>query len=489
MKNNIGRNSASNDTTFRKIQAVAFATPSIGLIFFMGPMSVIQGIYAKHYGIALTSLAGIILISRIFDAVTDPLIGYLSDNYRARTGTRKSFVLVGGLCLIPCSYFLFVPPDDVTITYVAFWLLAFYLAATVKNISTLAWASEVTSDAKERTMLFSVLAMVGQVGGVLFFMVPFLPIFATTEITPDTLKVSVIIGASIFLPGLYIALKFVPDGPANMIKRASPKKSFKEILTSLYEMTKNNKPFLIFVAAYMFSMLGSGMFGGLFFIFVDVFLGQGEVFAKVAVFGTVSGMLVIPVAYKLVLVLGKKRTWMLSTLIMLSGIFYAGLLSPEESGFTDLLVLNVILFSSITCVGVITPALISETIEYGLLRDETERRGSYFSVYSLLGKAQAAIGMAMGFAIVGWLGFDATAISHNESDAFAIRMAVSWVPLTFSSLGLIFIWLTPLDDRRTAIICRRLKARNQKGKGGVDQPLAKRKKTRKITKVSLEFNS
>ena len=100
-----------------KWQALAFSGPSIGLAFFMGPMGVIQGIYAKYYGVGLTTLAAVPLIGRIFDALTDPLLGHYSDRYRGRTGTCKPFMLVDSLCLIPCSYFLFVPPAEVSAVY------------------------------------------------------------------------------------------------------------------------------------------------------------------------------------------------------------------------------------------------------------------------------------------------------------------------------------------------------------------------------------
>ena len=136
INNDKGINTASG---FSKWQALAFSGPSIGLAFFMGPLGVIQGIYAKYYGVALTTLAAVLLIGRIFDALTDPLIGHYSDRFRTQTGTRKPFMLVGGLCLIPCSYFLFVPPAEVSIVYFTLWSLLFYLALTAIMIPMYAW--------------------------------------------------------------------------------------------------------------------------------------------------------------------------------------------------------------------------------------------------------------------------------------------------------------------------------------------------------------
>ena len=65
-----------------------FALPALLVGFMHGPEQQIQGIYAKYAGLALAALAMATLLTRAFDAVTYPLIGYLSDLTYARTGTR-----------------------------------------------------------------------------------------------------------------------------------------------------------------------------------------------------------------------------------------------------------------------------------------------------------------------------------------------------------------------------------------------------------------
>ena len=274
MSNNDGKQ-ASVNKGISKWHVLAFGAPYIGVSFFMDSIGVIQGVYAKYYGIALTSLAIVLLISRIFDAVTDPLIGCFSDSYRARKGTRKPFVCVGGLCLIPCSYFLFVPSGDVSVMYFATWSLLFYLASTINMIPTYAWCSEISSESGERTALFSVLVFFGRVAGLVFYLVPFLPIFETTEITPETLKVSVLVGAALLLPGLYCSLRFAPDGPSRVpAVKTTESLSKNEVFRDLYDAVKGNKPFQIYMAAYFCTVLGLGMYGGLFISMSMLFWGR-----------------------------------------------------------------------------------------------------------------------------------------------------------------------------------------------------------------------
>ncbi|MDB9951897.1 MFS transporter [Porticoccaceae bacterium] len=435
---------------------LAFSAPSVGLMFLMGPMSIVQGIYAKYFGIPLTTLAVILLLCRLFDVFSDPLMGYFSDRYRVRTGTRKPFVLAGGLSFIVCSYFLFVPPDNVSTVYITFWMISFYAASTLISIPTYAWGGEMSAYPEERTLIFSVQAFASKVGFLLFYLVPFLPLFSTTKMTPETLKVSVIIAAILMLPGLYIALRYSPNGPHirvdNVEKNNKVSVSFMEFISAL----KRNKPFQIFVAAYMCVGLGLGMYAGLFFIFVDSYLGQGEDYAKLYSMGMVVGLISIPLAYRVIVFIGKKWAWGLSLLLMILSISYSGQLRPGEDVFFSLLILKIILNVGTAILPIIAMPLLNESIDYGLLSNKTEQRGLYFSIYSLLVKFEMALGLALGLAIAGWLGFDATITTHDEASGFAIRMAMSWIPGVFMCLGFFFIWRLPIDERRAAIIARRL---------------------------------
>jgi len=451
-------------STLTRWQTLALSSPMIGQAFLMGPMGVVQGIYAKYFGMALTTLAVVLLVGRVFDGVTDPLIGHFSDRFRVKKGTRKPFVLAGGLLLILCSYFLFIPPPNVSVSYFFTWTILFYLASTLYSIPMNAWVSEISSDSVERTTRFTAVVVLMRFGGLLFYLVPFLPLFATTEITPETLKLSVFVGAAIILPGLYLALKYSPDGPPAMEEKPHcetgdpPKKqAFQELLN----IVKQNKPFQIFMAAYMCVGLALGMSGALLFIYIDSYLGQGRIFAQLSIFGMAGGLLLIPLAYKVVVITGKKAAWFISITITLVCTAYLGFLTPGHDAYSGLITFYIALTFGSACMGVISMPLLSETIDYALLSDQTERRAAYFSVFSMMFKAEAALGMAIGLAVAGWLGFDATATSHDAQSGFAIHMAVSWLPCALGSIGLYFIWKFPLNERRSAIIHRRLESRNR----------------------------
>ena len=204
------------------LKSLLFAFPQLGFALLLSPIAILAGLYAKYFGLSLTSVAGVILVAKLFDAITDPLIGYWSDRIYAKTGSRKSLILWGGLLIIPSSGFLFVPVFEGSVLYFFCWYMLFYLAYTLIVIPQMAWANEFTADTREKAMTFGTMNVIGLFGGVLFYCLPLLPYFVSTEITPEILKYTFLLGSVMLLMGLYLAIKFVPSGRVKKNKTIEP---------------------------------------------------------------------------------------------------------------------------------------------------------------------------------------------------------------------------------------------------------------------------
>ena len=465
----IKSNPSAVDKKLSHFQTIAFASPTLALFLLVAPMGLLPSIFAKYYGISLVGLGTVLLLTRFFDVITDVLIGHLSDRYRLKHGTRKPFVVIGGLLTIPCAYFLVYPlGGEVTVFSFACWSLAFYLAFTLFSIPFYAWAGEITAVPKERTYLFSLLAFVGQIATLLFFVLPLLPMFETQEITPEVLRFSVFLGACVMLPTLFILIKISPDG-ITPTRQEAEIKPHSAALADYIAIFKSNKPFQLFMGSYLFLGIGTGMFSGLFFLYVDVFLDLGDEFAKMVMVGLITGLALTPLVYKLALWLGKRNAWLLSTVLLIIAIFYCGTLSPGEAGLNDIIIMQVMIAVWGVCTGIIAPAMLNDTADYGLLTLEDGARGVYFALYIFILKIGSALGLSAGLALAGWLGFDATATQQTADGTFAIRFATCWLPMAITCLGLYFIAKTPLSEAKMEIIGRRLQARAKRSAAAFQQ--------------------
>ena len=468
-------------------QQIAYALPSLSIAFLMGPMAIVHGVYAKHFGLALTTIGAVLLISRFFDAVTDPIIGYFSDRYYAHNATRKPFMVAGGLLFILSSYFLFVPhglndlesTKAVSTSYFLGWFLAFYLAYTLFEIPHQAWGGELVSLSKEKNTIYTWRTVSANLGLLLFYALPLLPIFETDEFTPETLKWSVSLAAIVMMITLYLSMRVVPNqcsvtpldcnskNPNDQFsfktEKNTPKQSPKDNLKILLQTMIANKPFLLFLCAFFLTGMGLGACFSLLFIYVDSYLGLGNQFAKALLIATVVSTVCLGAWHQLAARIGKQWTWSVCTLSVVIGILTIGTLTPNSSHLTSLAVVMVMMKCGyLTINGLIAPSLLSDIIDYSILKSKTDCGGTYFSTFALIAKSNTALGGAVGLAIAGFYGFDAAATSHSDDSLFGLRLAMIWLPASVLLLSVFFIILNPINTRRHAIIRRQLDAREKR---------------------------
>lgn len=434
-----------------------YALPNIGVVFLMGPLTVIQGMYAKYFGLSLATIATVLLLARIFDAVSDPAIGAFSDQYYSRNGSRKIFVVAGGILFVVSSWFLFVPPADVSATYFLLCFLAFYFTHTLFEIPHLAWASEISSTSLEKNTLYGWRAFSAFFGSLLFFSVPLLPIFETNAFTPQTLRWALLLVAILMLPMLILCVLKVPNRTGSLSEKNDERSTRgKDSLKVLLKLIFNNYPLLWFLTAFFCTSVGTGMWFSLIFLFVESYLNQGDNFALVYVISYGGSILSLVVWTKLAEHLGKSVVWSLAMLIIVIGLIGTSLLSPSVTSIAPLVFCMTLIYSGFVAWTVLAPSLLADIIDYSTWKFDLERTATHFSLYTLSTKTNLAIGGALGLAIAGRYGFDATSTVHSVETVLGLQLAMAWLPTPIVLLSIVFMLLMPINPRRHAIIRRRL---------------------------------
>lgn len=435
-------------------KGLMYSLPLLAIAFLSSATAVLQGIYAKDFGLALTSIAMVLLASRFFDAITDPLIGFWSDWHRARGGSRKPFVVIGGVLFVVSGYFLYVPPENVAVGYFLVWYLAFFFALTLFEIPHLAWANDLAESAQKKNVFYSWRAFMQSVGLMCFYILPLLPVFETSAITPQTLRWSALVAGCLLVVLLTICVKNTPASNKHFSQPSDnnfAKIIEKESASGLWLCIRNNPPLLQFFSSFICFGFGAGMCLTLLFLFIDSYLGLGSVFAMLYVISHIFSISSVGLWALLANRWGKQTVWAIGISWLMVGAYCAGFLSPNSSQLSLLLCL-ISFYCGFAAVIVIAPSLLADVIDYSTWKFKRDRGATLFSLYTFINKTGMAIGGAIGMALAGWYGFDATAETHSIDSAFGLRLGVAWLPIPFLLLSLLLMVRMPINSHRHAII-------------------------------------
>jgi glycoside/pentoside/hexuronide:cation symporter, GPH family len=442
--------------------AVLYAAPAAGVYFFYLPMwGILPAVYTTYFGIQLTTMGAILLFVRVFDGIVDVAVGQLSDWRRARGGSRKSWVIVGGLCTIVACHFLFRPPAEVTWSYYLWCSLAYFVAFTISEIPHLAWGSELTFDYQGRARIFGARNIVIQLGTILFYLVPLLPLYASTTYTPEVLRDAVYVGAALTIVGVLTAIR----APVGAIVRTEPSDSPRKLLDSVLD----NKPLCALTAAIALWGIGFGMWFALVYIYLNSYLSIGRHFALIFLLSAVWSMIITPVWIKVIQMTSKSAVWAIGVVIFLAQLLLTFLAGPSNPWLVACSIVLVFPCLPVTY-NIAAPAILGDIVDYGKWKFRKDRGAVYFALKSLVFKVTVGIGGGLSLGIAGLFGFDPSKTVHSDSAIAGLQIGFILLPACACAASLYFIRRIAIDRRRHGIIQRRLSSRiGLVGRGGEER--------------------
>ncbi|MEM7616593.1 MAG: MFS transporter, partial [Pseudomonadota bacterium] len=147
---------------------LGYAAPSLPLAAMYFPVYVfLAAFYAEDHGFSLAFMGAVFIGVRIFDAVSDPAMGLLSDRFRTRWGRRRIWLVVGCPVVMMSAWCLFVPPEGVSGLWFVGFLFSLTLGWTIMLTPYFAWGAELTGVYAERARVTLWRDSIGLVGTIL----------------------------------------------------------------------------------------------------------------------------------------------------------------------------------------------------------------------------------------------------------------------------------------------------------------------------------
>lgn len=407
--------------------------------FLQSKYILLMPLYAITMGLDTKAIAGIFFATKMFDVVTDPVFGILSDRYETPWGRRRPWLVVGTLILMLAIYMLFMPGEQVGQGYLFGWLIVVYVGWTLTTVSHTAWALELSSDYDQRTNITGWLQLSAMIGMMLVALTP-----AVMEQlgSPTHAEKVAAVGwvLIILLPiAVFVCLRSLPEPatppPAHI--------GFRRALA----IVAGNWALLRLLAANAAITAAYAVVQSLFVFFVTYTLLLGDRTGFTLFFLMVGGMVFIPVWVNLAKRISKHATMQLAVLYGMFVPVLLLLLPPERLWLTA----GAFLF-----VGAITSAhellprtMMADVCDHDQAESGNERMGLYYSLLQLSSKLAAGL-MASGiYLALSWIGFNPNAGGENSQAMIDnVRYLIVFTPIAAYLVVLLLMWKYPIDRER-----------------------------------------
>jgi len=434
--------------TYPRSTLLAYAAPALPLAALTLPVYIyLPTVYANQLGLGLTLVGTVLLLARLWDVVSDPVVGVLSDATRWRLGRRRTWVLAGTPLVMLAVWFLLAPAGDVGPGYLLGWSLALYLGWTMMILPLTAWGAELSGDYHERTRITAFREGAVLTGTLLALALPAALGLTAAEEGRAAMR-TVALGVSVLLPlcvGLLIA--FTPEPRVVARGRLDPR--------SGAALIARNAPFRRLIVAYLINGVANGLPATLFLLYVGNVLQAGQWAGALLVVYFGSGIAAVPLWLSLSRRMGKHRAWIAAMVWACAVFVWVPLLGAGDVWwFVAVCVLTGL---SLGADLVLPSAMQADVVDLDTLESGTQRTGVYFALWGMATKLALALAVGLAFPLLDLAGFQDGA-DNSAFALFALAALYALVPVIFKSIAIVLMHGYPITAASQAGVRERLEA-------------------------------
>ena len=383
-------------------------------------------------------------LSRVWDAISDPLAGYWSDRTQTRFGRRRPWMFASAIPIGLLFFALWAPPVSLSSTALAIWMgaaiLLFWTAQTAFGIPHLALGAELTFDYHERSRVFGgrlVLDFVGVVfaAGAMFL----LESSTDARASAETLAA---IGAAGTVVLIWVSTARIRERSAYQGRGASAS------WRAFGDVWRNPHARLLILVFFLDQLGFSAVVTMLPYASEYVLLegGMAGIFIASAIG---AALFSIPVWIPLSRRFGKRNPWIAAAGIRTLGYGLMWFLQPGAWGL--IIVLIIVIGAMQSSSGILGPSIKADVIDWDEARTGERKEGSYFALWNLVTKTAAGVAIILSGFLLQASGFRPN-LEQDDSALLTIRVLFSLLPMVFSASVFLLLLRFRLDEGEYARI-------------------------------------
>lgn len=452
---------------FKKLafaSADLFGGGSFNIINFLYP-----GFLALVVGIPAYWCGFIILVARIFDAVVDPIIGWLSDRTHSRFGKRRVYLIFCSPLIAGAMFLLFYPFNfpDMTLRIIAVLLsyLVFVAVQSMIMIPYYSLSSEISSDYQKRASYNSYRLAFSIFASIICVAVPGIIVNSFVEGLDPTmaaylpamrlgykvmsLSFGVVFGLSVLFSGLFAKEEI-----------SSPVVKSKLSFSNLFEPLKL-RPFRQYLGMFLVLQMAMAIMSGLFFFYINFYYckdataaGDSNIVGMIgAALMFLTQIVALPVYLKMIEKKSKAYVYRFGSFIWIISAL-AILFIPANSAPWIIYILAVVMGFGISAPGLIPHTMFGDVVDAGQLKFKRRLEGQMSGFTNFINQIAQALGLSFVMFILGLAGFQEqdltmpTITSQPDGALLAIRIVMALSPLIFLGIGTIISYRYKIDAKR-----------------------------------------
>ena len=433
----------------------AFGAPAVGA----GYMYLLLALYVMKFSTDVLLIAPAIMglifsVSRIWDAISDPLVGYLSDRTTTSLGRRRTWILFSFVPIAIGFYAVFAPPVSLSGDALTWWMAAsiigFYSAMTIFFVPHMALGAELSNDYHERSRLFGLRHAFYTVGSILSLGTMQLLLNEEFREGGDVRAMAeeyalyAVVAMSVLVLYAVVYLRERPEFQGRL--SSSPTSAFRDVW-------QNPHARLLVIVTFIENVGSSAI--AVLTLYVTQYVVGAPLWAPFIILAymlpsTASVPMWLPLSRRF----GKIKVWIVGMALYglsFGGMFFLPFLDTVDARLTLIIVMAAFAGLAAGCGGTIGPSVQGDVIDYDEYKTGERKEGSYFAVWNFTYKS------ALGFMLL-LTGFvlEASGFVPNQPQTMTVQISMvtlyGALPLLCYVIGAVLFSRFKLTEQEYAVI-------------------------------------
>jgi GPH family glycoside/pentoside/hexuronide:cation symporter len=421
-------------------------------------------VYNIILGLNPATIGIVLMLMRIWDAITDPIMGWISDNWRGSHGRRKPFLLLGSVLMAIAYPLIWMASPDWTeqaksIYFVCFALI-FFTTYTIYSVPFRALATEMTPDYEERTNIRVYSAFFNKV---FMFMLPWIFPLSQSELFADPVTgIRILAGLSsvlILISGV-ICARF----PQERYHKVALQQEKVRLLPSFLSLVKDPAFLLlhgigVFLLSSILLVATFGLYVNMFYVWKGDTAGGSQYFAIAQNILQILGIIMLAVISRFLVKIEKKKMILLALVLALAGSLARWFTYNQD--IPELLFLDPLFFApAYTVFWAIFLSMLGDYCDYDEFKNGKRREGVFSAISGWIMKAGSSLAFGASGILLAWTHFNKDLGGEQpEGTLMKMRLLLIGLPVLCLLLAMLFNALYPLSKKRMSQIREELENR------------------------------